>query len=313
MTCFYPLKVARLYDPDSHTYSISYSTKDLDHPDCVGYLRKACGQCIGCRIEKSRQWAMRCVKELGPNGEGAFLTLTYNNENLPADGSLQKKYFRGWMKRLRERIRYHYGKTIRYFCCGEYGEKLGRPHYHAVIFGFDFPDKQLRSVSRGNKLYTSKFLDKAWKKGFHLIGNVTFHSCQYVAQYVNKKVISRNSQKVKDYYQNKEIEFHTQSTRPGLGFDHWDEFYTDIYPSDRFVHMGKEMKPPKYYDYLLKKHHPELWKQVVEKRIESYENSDWATMNDADLEVELRRKERFLHRAHERTYHRLLDKELANA
>lgn len=88
------------------------------------------------------------------------------------------------MKRLRKNT----GCPIRYFVCGEYGDTNGRPHYHAIIFGYDWPDKRRHSSgSRGDALYTSKKLDEQWSHGACYIGNVSPDSCGYVARYVMKK------------------------------------------------------------------------------------------------------------------------------
>jgi hypothetical protein len=52
-------------------------------------LKIPCGQCIGCRLEYSRQWAMRCHHEASLHIFNSFITLTYDPEHLPQDGSLK--------------------------------------------------------------------------------------------------------------------------------------------------------------------------------------------------------------------------------
>ena len=150
-------------------------------------LNVPCGQCIGCRLEYSRQWAIRCMHEAQLHESNAFITLTYADEHLPQDRSLDKREFQLFIKRLRKSIQ---PQRLRYFHCGEYGAKLGRPHYHACLFGFDFPDKELQRYSKtGEKLYRSDLLDSAWQnKGWALIGEVTFQSAAYVARYITKKI-----------------------------------------------------------------------------------------------------------------------------
>ena len=149
-----------------------------------------CGQCIGCRLERSRQWAIRCVHEASLHTDNCFITLTYSPDCLPSDGSLNHDDFQKFFKRLRKHIA---PKKIRYYMCGEYGEdlqqpsKLGRPHFHACLFGLDFDDKQLYIVRDDVKLYTSATLEKIWGKGFVTIGDVTFESAAYVARYIAKK------------------------------------------------------------------------------------------------------------------------------
>ncbi len=139
----------------------------------------ACGQCIGCRLDKSREWAIRCVHEAQMNEDNCFITLTYNEKNLPHDGSLDKTHFQKFMKKLRKTT----DNKIRYYHCGEYGENLQRPHYHACLFGHDFADKEFFQNSNGNDLYISKQLDKTWNKGFATIGNMTFETAAYTARY----------------------------------------------------------------------------------------------------------------------------------
>ena len=123
-----------------------------------------CGQCIGCRIDKSKSWALRCVHEASLYDHNCFITLTFNDENLPDDKSLKKEDFVLFMKRLRKK---YDGLTpvqcgdkviypIRFFHCGEYGDQFSRPHHHACIFNFDFHDKELWTVRDGVCLYRSE-------------------------------------------------------------------------------------------------------------------------------------------------------------
>ena len=213
-----------------------------------------CGQCIGCRLERSRQWAIRCMHEAQLHDENSYITLTYNDKNLPKDGSLNLRHFQLFMKRLRKKT----GKKIRFYHCGEYGEKFKRPHYHACLFGYQFPDLRYFKTINGNKLYTSKYLDSVWTNkngetmGFSTIGNVTFESAAYVARYIMKKI---NGEKAEAHYVNKETgeilkpEYTTMSRRPGgLGAEWLKKYKTDVYPGDFVVVRGKKMKPPKYYD-----------------------------------------------------------------
>lgn len=319
MTCFHPLEGRKYYDTILKKESVTLKQKLIREiqarPDLYydhGTQKIPCGQCIGCRVEKSRQWALRCICELKYHPTASFITLTFDNEHLPENESISKVFIADWLKKLRERIRYKFEKEIRFYACGEYGDKLGRPHYHAIIFGFDFPDKQLLTRKNGQFLYISEFLRKAWDYGWHTIGQVTLDSCQYVAQYVHKKITNKKTQVVTDHYGDKEPEFHHMSRRPGLGAQWFDDYKEDCYPSDTFVYKGKVMRPPRYFDYLLKKHFPDVYADLKEKREERYLDSDWSKLSEAELEKELRRKEKFLHQAHKR-HHRYLEEELANA
>lgn len=200
-----------------------------------------CGQCIGCRLERSRQWAIRCVHEASLHDANCFITLTYNNANLPSDGSLDLDHFQRFMKRLRKK----HGE-VRFFHCGEYGSSLGRPHYHACLFGFDFADKKLWKVTEsGSRLYRSESLEQLWPYGYSSIGDVTFESAAYVARYIMKKVTGK---KAEEHYNGLKPEYTTMSRRPGIASGWFEKFSSDVYPRDEIIIRGKKMKPPRFYD-----------------------------------------------------------------
>lgn len=147
-------------------------------PDAIGedfftpsrgakFIQLPCGQCIGCRLAHSRDWATRCVHEAHMHDHNCFITLTYSPENLPEGGTLVRKHFTDFMKRLRKALSVD-DISIRFFGCGEYGSKLERPHYHAIIFGYDFPDKTLHKAGRFN-LFRSSLLERCWTLAFLLL------------------------------------------------------------------------------------------------------------------------------------------------
>jgi hypothetical protein len=117
---------------DGSVKFVSRNKKGVD-----GTLELPCGQCIGCRLERSRQWAMRCLHESSLYDRNAFVTLTYDDEHLPPGGSLNYPDFQRFMKRLRKNSK----SPIRFYMGGEYGESTLRPHFHVCLFGYDFPDK----------------------------------------------------------------------------------------------------------------------------------------------------------------------------
>ena len=150
-----------------------------------------CGKCIGCRLAHSRQWAVRCVHEASLHERNCFLTLTFDDAHLPVSGSVSVRDVQLFLKRLRKALSYQNIK-IRFFACGEYGDKNLRPHYHLILFNYDFSDdRQLLRQTPYGPLYISDFLFRLWPYGFHTIGNVTFKSCAYVARYVTKKCMVR--------------------------------------------------------------------------------------------------------------------------
>lgn len=240
MPCYRPLKGYRSrVVNESGKRSIVFNAKHglIDQP-----IDLPCGQCVGCRLERSRQWAVRCTHEASLYEENCFITLTFKDEFLPPKGSLDLKLFQDFMKRLR----FKFGSGIRFFHCGEYGEKFGRPHYHACLFNFDFPDKTIwRKTKDGFPVWRSVALEELWPFGHSEIGSVTFESVAYVARYILKKVTGEGA---KDHYGGRRPEYVTMSRRPGIGKAWFDMFKSDVYPSDELVLRGKVMKPPKYYD-----------------------------------------------------------------
>ena len=201
-----------------------------------------CGQCTGCRLEYSRQWAMRCMHEASLHDENCFITLTYDEEHLPANGSLDKAAFPKFMKRLRKRF---HGRRIRYYHAGEYGDRFGRPHYHSCLFGFDFPDKVSWPRKVDYPVWRSAVLESLWPFGASEVGAVTFESAAYVARYVTKKVTGK---KAGEYYRGLQPEYSTMSRRPGIGKEWFEQYKCEVYAEDGVVVRGRLMKPPKFYD-----------------------------------------------------------------
>jgi len=176
MQCHYPIPAYRL--PSG---SVVFHDKGDGAP-----FEVPCGKCLGCRLSRSREWALRCVHEASLHEQNCFVTLTYSPENLPSDAGLHHPHFQKFMKRLRKK---YSGRDIRYYMCGEYGERTNRPHYHALLFGLDFPDWEYVSTSdSGHEVFTSKTLEKIWGLGFVTIGTVTFESAAYCAPYIMKKL-----------------------------------------------------------------------------------------------------------------------------
>lgn len=237
--------------------SVKFISRNKKHVEST--LDLPCGQCIGCRLERSRQWAVRCMHEASLHDANAFITLTYREECLPPGGSLNYRDFQLFMKRLRERT----GVKMSYYCGGEYGEKLFRPHFHACLFGFDFADKQyLSRSSDGSKLYTSAVLEEVWSHGMCAVGDVSFASAAYIARYCVSKV---NGQMADAHYtrvsEDGEIirlasEFNHMSLKPAVGKRWLEKFRTDVYPRDYVIVNGVKTKPPKYYDRLFEKEDP---------------------------------------------------------
>lgn len=190
--------------------------------------------------------------------QNCFVTLTYSDEFLPAGGSLDRKVFSLFMKRLRKGVAD--GKApgagrVRYYHAGEYGDRLGRPHYHAALFGLDFPDKVLWTVRAGRPAWRSAWLEELWPYGQSELGEVTFESAAYIARYVMKK---RQNPSDWEYYEYvdvetgealvREKEYSTMSLKPGIGKPWLDKFGEEVFRDDSVVVRGRLCKPPRYYD-----------------------------------------------------------------
>ncbi len=298
MPCFRPLTGYRSNHVNpTGKRSIVFSIREAQDVDSP--LTIPCGQCRYCRLEHSRQWALRAFHEASLHERNCFITLTYNPENLPKNGSLDYEAPVLFMKRLRKK----YGDNIRSFGCAEYGEKLHRPHYHLCLFNIDFEDKvQIKNTHDHNNdtpLYMSKDLSELWPYGFSSIGNLTFESAAYVARYVTKKITGDNAEKHYSHADPSTGEIHTKlpersicvSRNPGLG-KKWYENYKDFVLNNDFVVLrSKRMRPPKYYDRLADKSDPEKHSETKAKRAlagkkasrildledaKNYANFDWS-------------------------------------
>lgn len=255
MACYHP--IGGWIGPKSETGKRPIVFKPYDGHR--GAVLIPCGRCIGCQLERARQWAMRAWHEAKLYKENAFVTVTYNEDCIPEGGSLVLRHHQLFMKRLRERLEF----PVRFMMCGEYGETTFRPHYHYLLFGWYPSDGRLYSSSNGNSVYTSKWLDDIWGYGECKVGAVTFESAGYVARYTMKKL---SDNKLSQVYEGREPEFFLMSRRPGLGHGWAAQFLHEWYRNDYAVVNGHKVKPPKYYDSIVEKFTPELMRKVKADR-----------------------------------------------
>ncbi|AXH77990.1 MAG: replication initiator protein [Microviridae sp.] len=196
------------------------------------------------------------MHEAKMHDDNCFITLTYDEQNVPSDGSLRPRDYVLFMKKLRKK----YG-PVRFFHCGEYGDVGERPHHHALLFGFDFDDKsKLPRTNEKYKLYRSAELDRLWGLGFCTIGECNFESAGYVARYAMKKVGGKID------YKGRCPEYLTMSRRPGIGRAWFEKFRRDVYPFDEVIVDGVRSKPPRYYDNVLEKMEPKQLLRLKSKR-----------------------------------------------
>lgn len=242
MTCYHPITAWRSQEGRGANgrWPLVFNKRD-------GYedleVQIPCGQCVGCRLDRSRQWAVRCIHEASLYKENCFITLTFNDENLISD-SLNPRDFVLFMKRFRKM----YGAGIRFFHCGEYGSVNKRPHHHAIIFNFDFPDKIFWKPNNGYPIYRSPSLEDLWPYGYSSIGAVTFESAAYVARYIMKKITGDDAV---NHYRGRIPEYVTMSRRPGIAYEWFRRFKDDVFPNDYVVIRNNiKARPPRYYDNL---------------------------------------------------------------
>lgn len=259
-----------------------------------------CGQCRSCRLEQSRMWGVRIAHEAAylEEEEGAyssFVTLTYDEEHLPQYGSLRPEDLTNFFKKLRWHIA---PRKISYYAAGEYGTRcpkheihncphcgpIQRPHYLAIIFGFDFPDRHYIGDREGFCVYESEFLAKIWPFGFHEIGSVSFESGAYVARYVMKKQTGREA-KYGDHYQRLcpwtdtfhevEPEFARMSRNPAIGKRWFEKYGESVMDKDEvgIPGRGETCKLPRYYDKLFEKwRYTELYLRKEERKAKMEES-----------------------------------------
>lgn len=184
------------------------------------------------------------------HSHNCFITLTYSVDNRPEFSSLRYSDFQLFMKRLRK---YFSGSTIRFFMCGEYGSDH-HPHYHALLFGLDFPDREFFKTSKsGHRLFRSAILEDLWPHGYSWIGDVSYGSAAYVAGYCQTKfnrdqsfyTVTDDDGVVLGY---RVPEFNRQSLKPGIGATWFNKFHRDVFPHDHVIVGGRSVKPPRYYD-----------------------------------------------------------------
>lgn len=208
------------------------------------------------------------------HAKNSFLTLTYNNEHLPRDGSLVPRHLTLFLKRLRDRLSVH-GVKFRFFGCGEYGDQYQRPHYHLILFGFDPPDKLLYKYnSRDEPIYSSAFLDEVWTHGDVRIGSVTFDSAAYVARYSLKKV--SKVERERGHYvvydsdglvHERVPEFSRMSLKPGIGSGYFEKYGREIMAHDTIIIDGREVPSVRFYDKKIEAIDPARFKVIKRNRV----------------------------------------------
>lgn len=249
-----------------------------------------CGRCIACRLNYSARWANRLCLELKnvPDNKKWFLTLTYNDEHLhttqgvdPETGEiytsnkLEMRDVQLFLKRLRKDRAEKFGhEKIRYFYCGEYGDRTQRAHYHMIIWNLELDETKLQKFRKneiGQQLWKCPEIEKYWQKGHVVAGQVSWESIAYTARYMMKK---QKGEGAEFYYQLKgqTPEFCSMSRDPGIAREYYEAHKDEIYKYDEIAIMKKsgafKIKPPRYFDQLYDIEHPEELEAIKEHRQE---------------------------------------------
>ena len=241
-----------------------------------------CGKCIGCRLDYSRTWANRLMLEYkyySPD-ECWFVTLTYDNENVPINYycdsetgerrpslSLRKRDFQLFNKSLRDNFGY---RKIRYYLCGEYGEKTHRPHGHAIYFGLPLDPFKLvkwKVSDQGFTLYKCPELEKIWSRGNVFVSSVSWETCAYVSRYVTKK-LNGDAAKFYELF-NLEPEFSLMSRKPGIGRRYFDEHPDCI---EKGIHLATDTRG---FNFSAPRYFKSIWKldNVIDSEYNAYNGS----------------------------------------
>lgn len=263
MPCYRPLRAWKLPQGGVAFKPPGGSAEKIELP---------CGQCIGCRLARSQAWAIRMMHEAQMHDSNCFITLTYNDEHLPDPPSVDIKEWQRFAKSLRK----HVGQ-FRYVQCGEYGDLNKRPHYHAAIFGQDFYEDRVpwSKSPAGHVLYRSPRLEKAWKKGHALIGELTRESAAYIARYVMKKSTGplADEEYARVNTRTGEVTavrppFLSMSNKPGIGKSWYEVFKADLFPHDEVISGGKKFPVPRYYDNQLPEDELAIYKEKRRSKVE---------------------------------------------
>lgn len=190
-----------------------------------------CGKCFECCNEYSMEWSYRIMNESTLFKDNCFITLTYKDNPF----QLQKRDLTLFLKRLRKKIS---PLKVRYFACGEYGERKGRPHFHLILFGWKPNDLTFLKKENDNFIYTSRIIEKLWNKGFVSVGDLTLKSAKYCAKYMQKAIFKTDNKKVKPFV--------SMSLKPGIGAKWFENNFKSL-ETDKIYIDGSYHKLPRYY------------------------------------------------------------------
>lgn len=260
------------------------------------YLQVKCGQCIECRLQKSREWATRITcEQLTSEFPSMFVTLTYDDEHLPLSSefgipTLNFDHSKKFIDDLRAYCQYHYDWSgLRHYTAGEYGSSSSRPHYHSCLFNLPpqllAENKPYKVSFNGDIYYNNPIFEKIWKRGFVVLGDLTYQSAAYVARYVTKKMTGEFKQEALTLGLVPEKAH--MSNRPGIGGRFYDLHKKDIYEYDALYLPGvAKAAPPGYFDRKFALDDPEVMMFLKSQRALSAERSLEYKLSHTDKDFE---------------------------
>lgn len=216
-----------------------------------------CGKCEGCKKSRTSAWSFRLMQEEKVSETAYFLTLTYASETVPTTKNkfmdLSKRDIQLFFKRLRKshsRDSISDGRTIKYYCAGEYGGKSFRPHYHIILFNGDlqlmFSKSDIRVLEYSNYDGTMPVNCLAWPHGHATLGKVSEASVGYTLKYIvkSKRIpMHRNDDRTPEF----------SLMSKGLGLNYLTEEMLEWHLADMENRMycnlkdGKKCTMPRYY------------------------------------------------------------------
>lgn len=271
--------------------------------DQSSIVKLPCGQCIGCRLDYSREWANRLILELQDHDPDDcwFVTLTYDNDHIvdlcrseKGFYSLNKRDLQLFMKRLRRSIE---PAKVRFYAVGEYGGHTLRPHFHLILFNAPLAQwsmEQLHKSAIGYVYQSSELLNGLWPFGYNVCAPVTWESCAYTARYMLKKLKGKES----DFYDSEGLErpFATMSRKPGIGksyFDSMENFAESTFICAPAGNGVKQFPPPAYFERQFEQIDPEASanRKALKKSIAIERRQLELQLTDLDEEAYLAVKE----------------------
>lgn len=308
MSCNAPIRAFQLMAKNSEGKNvILFNEKDVRGKNYIE-TELPCGRCMGCRIEKARSLAIRCMHESEMFEFNCCLTLTYDDDHIDEDHSLRPDDWKTFIHNLRQtdegfqevicpddKIR----RPIRYIQTGEYGDIDQRPHHHAMLFNYDFIDKQyLYTSDAGQRYYESQRLEELWPHGIAHISEVNSSAANYICRYCTKKIIEeieetkyqRINENTGEIY---EVlpEYSTKSNRPGLGRFWLDKYGKETFDRGYLYSNGHKAAIPKYYERIMETINPcSVYKVKMDKKKEMMKRPKETTKRKAQKDRALKLK-----------------------